>query len=120
MKIIANKEEVLATIRKNAEQHKKIFEEATEGYLKKIKKELLKHLERAENKEVYNIFIRHTPPENHLKQYERAVKMLEMHNGETIELGDEQVETLILDNWKWKNHFMDIAATYSDTAQKTQ
>lgn len=116
MTIMANREQVLETLKKNRETHKKIVEEAREGYLKKAEEELKKRLSKVKEGNLVDLFFRLNLPVDQTKVYDTAIKMLEMHVDNEIELSAYQVRNLVMDEWDWKEQFIGTNALYSVTA----
>jgi hypothetical protein len=57
-------------------------------------------------------------PEDHTADYNRAIKMIEMHEGDTITLGEDEFAQLVMDDWAWKRQFLDSSAMYSLSAAR--
>ena len=52
-------------------------------------------------------------PRNHEKSYEVAIRMAEMEVADTVELGQDEFQCFVLDDWEWKNEFTAINSTYT-------
>ncbi len=107
---------LLEILKKNLDEHKKIYEESVEGWKKETRAGLdkvLGQLDRGEMPEYYQ-FVRR--PENYSKTYESAISMLEMGMAENIILQPDDFERLVLDKWEWQNQFLASNASYSGTA----
>jgi hypothetical protein len=44
--------------------------------------------------------------------------MVEMHDGETLELGEDECSQYIMDDWGWRREFYTSNSTYSMSARK--
>ena len=53
------------------------------------------------------------PPIDQTKEYDRAVRMLELAVDENIELTEVQFANYVMDEWQWSQHFMAMNAMYS-------
>ena len=94
MKVEAKASEVLQGLKDNRAEHIKIVAEAKEGYLKRVEEELtqtLADVRAGKMKPTESIRINLTPPVDHTKVYDRAIKMMEMETRNVIELTQEQV-----------------------------
>lgn len=110
------KQDLIETISKNRDEHQRIFDEAVRGYKDQLVKELEAHIERIKRGEVIRVYISFPQPENHTRDYDRILKMLEMTPLEQVELGETQFSQYVLDDWNWKRAFLSTNATYSSSA----
>ncbi len=53
------------------------------------------------------------PPIDQTKEYDRAVRMLELAVDENIELTEQQFANYVMDEWQWSQHFMAMNSLYS-------
>lgn len=116
MKITAKKNDVLETLHKNRATHKTIVEEARAGYMVAARKMLEEKLKELEKGKPITVFVHLEMPQDHTKVYDTVIKMLEMHQGDTVELDSAQVRNLVMDQWDWKDQFIGTNAAYSNTA----
>lgn len=117
MRIKANRDDVLQTLRANRSQHATIVKEAREGYVKHAQALLQARLAQIAHGEIVDLTFKATPPRDHTKVYNTAIKMLEMHTAETIDLDSAQVRNLIQDEWDWMESFLRENAAYSATSR---
>ena len=80
------KDQLLAIIRKNRQEHREIFKEACEGYQKRMMAHLQVMMDDVTNRRPVKHHISLVQPVDQTKEYDRAIKMLEMCVDETIEL----------------------------------
>jgi hypothetical protein len=118
LSITANKKAVLDTLRKNRAEHAKIVAEARTAYAEKAKAALEKKLEAFKVGKIVSLAFKLTGPQDYTTVYDTAIRALEMHTGENIELGSEQVRNLLEDNWDWSSQFTSSNMLYSDTLKK--
>lgn len=116
MMVLVNKDEALSTLKENRIRHSKIVQEAREGYVKTAKVELARRLNDLESGSVVSLNFALQPPQNYTNVYDVAIKMLELHTKDTIELDGRQVQHMIMDNWDWQNSFLLSSSLYSSTA----
>src|SRR3954468_2858379 len=101
-----NKEQVLERLRENRANHEKIFLEAQEGFKAAVIKELEARLEAARKGQGISRYLNLAEPVNQLKDYDRAIAMLEMSLDEEIELDEKQFAQYMQDDWSWKGQFL--------------
>lgn len=51
-------------------------------------------------------------PEDNSRDYEKAIRMIEMTQYEFIELEEDQFDKLVMDNWHWKRELALTSALY--------
>lgn len=118
MKSVAvKKAELIKIIKENREKHHAIFIEALEGWKKECIKELSKWYDEAKSGRISKtIFISIQRPEDHTREYDRALKMLEMEVGDTVTISADDFQHLVQDDWEWKHQFLASNSRYSATA----
>lgn len=120
--IKADREEVLGALRANREKHIAEFRDAALVWakvaLKRVcrKQDVLVHLLENEStpiEQLPSLYFQeeHEKPALHTKEYDRAIRMLELHQESTIELTAKDVEQYIMDEWSWTENFKNISAT---------
>lgn len=110
-----NKTELLEIVSKNKIKHVKEFDESVKDYKKAALKVAKEHVELAKSGDLEQIAkIRAMPqkPASYEKDYERAIRMLELSVEDTIELEEDIFNQLVLDEWHWKNQFVASASLY--------
>jgi hypothetical protein len=117
LSIKAKKAEVLATLRKNREEHRAIVIEARAAYCKHAEAALLKKLDAMRSGKVVKLSFSLAVPLDYTTVYDTAIHALEMHTDDTIELSAEQVRNLIEDSWDWTSQFTSSNALYSKKLQ---
>jgi hypothetical protein len=108
--------EALETIKKNRAAHKAIFNEAVAGYKDQTLKLLNNHIEQIKSGKVMRVTVSLPQPEEHTKDYDRAIKMLEMSVDDEILIDEQSFQSYIMDDWHWKRQFLASNSHYSDTA----
>ncbi len=118
MSITANKEQVLETLRKNREIHKKMVVEARTGYVEKARVALEKKLNAIREGKIVALSFTLKPPLDYSAVYDTAIRMLELHTGSEVQLDAGQVHNLMEDNWDWTRDFLVSNSAYSATARE--
>ena len=118
LSITAKKDEILATLKKNRASHRAIVEEARKAYVDKAKSAVERKLELLRSGKVVSLTFALQAPLDYTTVYDTAIRALELHTGDTIELSADQVRNLIDDHWDWSNSFTSSNAMYSETLRK--
>lgn len=108
--------ELLTVLETNRGLHQRIFEEALEGYRKKVIETLERQLAaaRAGDRVPESIIIRR--PVNQQAEYNRAIRMMEMSVEDEIVLSTNEFDAYVMDRWAWKQNFLSSNKMYSVTA----
>lgn len=114
--ITADRNEVMATLENNRDAHLAIFEEALKGYKTEVMKQLQEHLAKVESSKMYPVSIHIPVPENHIRDYDRAITMLGLSVEPTIVLSEKDVQCYVMDDWAWKRQFLTTNSSYSAAA----
>lgn len=116
MKVTASKDELLAKLTENRENHKKIVEEARIGYAALAKEELKSKLAALEEGKLVNLRSKLVMPQEHLGVYDTAIQMLQLHIGQHIELTAGEVRSLVMDEWDWLAGFLQSSSIYAPSS----
>ena len=97
------KNELREIVMKNRKEHRAIFLAAQQKYRELAIKVLDDQLKKA--REGANINIRESLslvyPQDHTKDYDRALQMLDLEVGEVITLSQDDFANLVQDEWNW-------------------
>lgn len=104
-KIRVKKEELLSIVKQNRDKHKNEYSEAIKAYRVKSADLLTKELNKIVNGEKFEMLFNLQKPESHEKEYNLAIKMLEMSVDDNIEIEQNEFNELVNDEWDWKRHF---------------
>lgn len=108
--------ELLTALEKNKGEHRVIFEQAMEGYKKKAIEILTTNLDNIKNDKLERLLINLTLPEDHTRDYERVIMMLQMHQNDFIDLSQEQFAQYVMDDWGWQHQFLESGTYYGSAA----
>lgn len=103
--VTVRKEELLAILKTNRDNHRAIFESAQEGYRQAWIDLLEDRLEDARLGRKIERTIWLNPPVDQTADYDRAIKMVEMHTGGTIDLDEKRFANYVMDDWEWSENF---------------
>lgn len=115
-KVRISKQEALDVLRKNRNQHRIIFLEAVEGYKTTATNLLEEHIKQIKKGKCPIVSINLPQPSDHTKDYDTAIKMLEMSLDSEVFFDDDTFTRYIMDDWSWKRQFLASNSAYSATA----
>lgn len=118
MKIKAHKVEVLTALRLNREEHQQIVKEARVGYIEKAKQALSAKLDELASGKIAHLSFGLMLPADYTKEYDTAIRMLELHQEDFVELDEALVRCFVLNQWEWMSQFIGSNVAYSATAMK--
>lgn len=107
--------ELLGVLKANRDAHRKIFLEAQEGYRKLAIKELEASIHAAKTGKRIQRSLTLIEPIDQTKEYERAIRMLEMSVDQTVQLSESDFQCYVMDEWRWKGQFEASNIGYSKT-----
>lgn len=107
-----NKDELEVIVRKNRDKHRKIFEEAIEGYRKRVIKRLEQMVQNAKDGKKVDTYVNMVQPEDHTKDYNQVLEMLELSVDDTIELSHQDFARYVQDRWEWSGKFANDSVSY--------
>lgn len=112
--VTVSRSQLLATLKKNRDEHKRTYDAALIGYVQELRTQLQEALEQAHLGVDASSLVRNLEkPLCHLKEYERAIIMIDMSTGNEIELSEGAFRQLVLDEWNWKMKFIEVSGSYS-------
>lgn len=111
--IKVNKAELLATVKKNRDAHRAIFEKACEGYRSKAVAELEAMLTEARAGKQIRRGLSLVEPMDQTRDYDRVIRMLEMSVSTEVELGETEFSQYVMDDWQWKRQFTLTNSAYT-------
>jgi hypothetical protein len=118
MTTTVEKAQLLAVLKTNLETHRKIVQEAREGYLARAKAQLEKRLEQLRNGEVVSLRFDLAVPADYTDVYENSIAMLEWNTDDRITLEADEFRQLVRDEWDWSDDFYTSNSGYSASAAR--
>lgn len=103
---------VLAKLRENREGHRAVFEEALDGYHKTVVEHLEEALANAKGGKKYTPSIYLPEPQDHTRDYDRVIALLDMSLDDELELSVGEFAQYVLDDWGWKGDFITTSSNY--------
>jgi uncharacterized protein YozE (UPF0346 family) len=111
--IRVRKEELLERLKENRAGHRELFLKAQDGYREKAIKELESALDRAKNQTAERVYVALPFPEDHTKDYDHIIAMVEMSIDDLFELNQNDFARYVLDDWEWKAAFTQSVMAYT-------
>lgn len=105
--------ELIAKIQANREEHRSVFLKAQEGYRKLAIEELDRMLDEARSGKRIRRAVELVEPQDHTKEYDRVLAMLNMSVDDVIEIDAQQFAQYVLDEWGWKMGFTASTSRYT-------
>ena len=112
--------ELLAVLKKNRTTHRKIFLEAQDGYRKQAIAELDQFLAEAKAGKRIRRALTLIEPVDQTKEYDMAIRMLEMSVDKVVSLSDHDFQCYVMDEWRWKGQFEASNMSYSKTLRDSR
>lgn len=100
-----DRDEFAATVQANRDHHRCIFEEALEGYRKRLMQELEHRVRDLKGGRRVDVYIRLPEPEDHTEDYDRILTMARMSVDDVIELTQDDFAMYVMDQWHWRRDF---------------
>jgi len=113
--IKVSKTSLLGIIKKNRDNHRAIYEEAFEGYRGECIRILEQNLDNLKSGKRVVVSFFEQAPQDHTKDYDLAIRMLEMSVDNEVELDQREFMNYVDDNWAWKQQWVGSNAKYSNT-----
>lgn len=110
--IHVDKTEFLERVGENRDNHRAVFEEALDGYRRRVERELRQRLHDLSRGRRIEQHIRLPEPEDHTGDYERILAMAVMSISDTVELSESEFAMYVMDQWSWKQDFTDTTLRY--------
>lgn len=117
-RVAVNRQRVIDALKKNRDTHRQLFEEALDGYRKRVVQVLDESLARMRNANASNtpIIQLPQPPIQRLDLYDKYIGLFEASSEPTIDLTSADFACLVQDKWNWRQRFLTSLAPYSTTA----
>lgn len=113
MRPVVKKDELLAILEENRTKHREVFLAALNGFHREAKKQLAAMVEQVTAGINTSVRIYLEAPRDHTSDYDRAIRMVQMHQSATIQLSEEDVAQYVQDDWGWKGAWLKNSSTYA-------
>ena len=116
MKTTVMIEDLLVILKKNRDEHNKLYKEALDGYIEEAKKAIGQKLQKLLDGKVVGLSFSLNVPTDHTAEYNTVIGMLEMTTDDEITLDAQEYQMFVEDEWDWQRHFLLSNSTYSTGA----
>lgn len=111
------KDDLLAALKENKDEHRRIFTEAIDAWHKRVIERLEELVAQAKRgPESVELVVRLPRPADHTKEYERVIKMVELSQDDEFELTQQDFAQFVMDEWGWQRDFLAASAQFSELA----
>jgi len=107
------KSHLLDILKNNRHDHRNIFIDAQAKYKEAVIAELEKSLADARAGKQVDYILRLVQPEDHTRDYDRVIRMLELSIDEVIEMPERDFTQYVLDEWAWSHQWAASVSNYS-------
>jgi hypothetical protein len=110
---------LLSIVKQNREQHVSAYNESVADYKAAVIKLMKQNLKLAQSNDLAQIAqIKSIPPvpTSHQREYDHAIRMLELCVDTDIVLEQADFNQLVMDEWHWKQSFISSTALYKTLA----
>lgn len=114
MLITVDKYKLLRVLRGNREKHRTVFLAALEGYrtrMTEILEDTVKQLAAGKTPEIHLVYAR---PEDHTREYDRIIGMVEMDQGDDFVLDESTYAQYVNDDWTWRRQWAATTVSYAN------
>ena len=116
--ITVKKTQLLETLKKNRDSHRDNFLKAQEGFRQEVIEQLDEALKSAREGRKVTSYIHIPEPQDHTKDYDVAISMLEWETVDTVSLEKHDFERFVNDDWEWKQEWIHSNTAYMTKAAK--
>lgn len=104
--------DLLDKVLSNRAEHRATFLKAQEKFREAVIERLDRMLADARDGKKVSQYVGLTAPQDHTRDYDRVVAMLEMSKDETISLSAQEFESYVMDRWTWARQFGQTVSSY--------
>ena len=112
MVVNVKKSDLLAALSANREAHLAEFDEADGAYRGTVIEALEARVRQIKDGGKIDVSFHLPKPRSPVKDYDRAIKMLELHQDVSMKLGMDAYRQYVEDDWDWQNEFKHVNSGY--------
>ena len=117
--IKVRKVDLLAKLKENRAEHRRIFEDALKGWKSQVTLALEQAMEDAKAGRKFRTEIDLPCPEDHTDDYDVVMGQVEWSIDEELTLSYHEFRQFVLDDWGWKPDFVASSTSYSSSSIKS-
>ncbi len=106
-------EVLLAILQENRAKHRKVFEAAWVNYQQEAERLFTEQLALLKAGKLRRVYVSLPEPKDHTSDYDRAIRMVGLHQEPTIKLTEQDASQLIQDDWSWKREWLTTSTAYA-------
>lgn len=110
--VTVKKEDLIAKVQTNREEHRAIFLQAQEKYREAVIEKLDQRLAEVRAGHPISLGFSLPEPQDYTNEYDMAIQQLEWEIADTVELDQNMFRQLVLNEWSWSQHFAASNAAY--------
>lgn len=110
--VVVSKDELLKVLKANRDQHRETFLQAQEGFRARAIAELDRSLADARAGNDVRLSVNLPRPEDHTADYDREIRMLEMHQHDQVMIRAQLSGQIVMDRWGWSATFNATNSAY--------
>lgn len=110
--INVQKSRLLQVLKENRDHHREEFEKALDGWKVTVLEEVEKLYAEAKAGRVKQAFLNLPRPEDHTKDYERYIQMLEMDIDPNVHLDESEFRMYVQDDFGWRQQWTSSNSAY--------
>jgi hypothetical protein len=110
------KDKLLEILRENRARHRGVFEASLAGYRTAAEQLLTQSLAEMSAGRTPELRILLSRPEDHTRDYDRIIRMLELDVDSEFVLDEEQFSNYVMDDWRWKRDWLRMSNRYASAS----
>jgi hypothetical protein len=110
--VLVDKAELLGVLRANRAIHREVFLKAQQGFRERAITELDRSLADARAGNDVRLAVHLPEPQDHTDDYDREIRMLEMHTEPTVRIRAGLFDQIVMDRWGWSAAFNATSSAY--------
>lgn len=110
--VTVTKEDLRSRVQHNRDEHRQVFEKALDIYRERILQHLEAKIAQVKKGEKIEHYIALPEPEDHTKDYERVLSMIDMSVDEQITLTSLEFAQYVMNDWPWRESFAANTGSY--------
>lgn len=111
--VTVDRNNLILIVKGNRDRHRETFVKACAVFKERAIAQIEDLVSQIKAGKVRSLHIPLPVPEEHTEDYDRALRMLDMHTGSTIELTEDAYRCLVDDEWGWRHSFLSNTVAYT-------
>jgi hypothetical protein len=115
MDLVIKREQLISILKDNRKDHHEKFVKAVAIYKEKAVEVLKRNIDNISSGKKLRVYFVLPVPEEHLKDYDRAIRSLELDARDEIKLTEQDARNYVDDFWGWSQSYLSNTTAYLDT-----